>query len=389
MNTDNSASLTIGFTGDLAFSGYFADCCGDDTLLGDGIKNFLNANDYNVINFESPVTPCRITKKKRLAHRSSPEALDFVKRNIKNPVLSFANNHMMDFGTVGVVDTIDSCKASGVPFIGIGMNVSEAARCVILGNGIKVGLLSVQYKHYRVATAQSGGPLHESRIDYIKAAIKSLRPKVDYVVLVYHGGDEFLHLPSAKVRHQFKKYLRWGCDAVVAHHPHVVQGYEYFGTKPVFYSLGNFVFDTDYQRAQNDTDKGMLLRLKFTKSGIAFEALPTHIDRENKKVSVGDDMSYFTDVKKLPAAVRKQEKLRRLDVIARTKAHKEQELQTREEKHAKEQVRIEQMEARAAIKEALSDKTDPELAGRHFGDDNHGNPDEGHMERRLGAKDRI
>ena len=133
----------------------------------------------------------------------------------------------------------------------------------------------------------------------------------------------------------------------------------------------------------------MLLRLKFTKSGIAFEALPTHIDRENKKVSVGDDMSYFTDVKKPPAAVRKQEKLRKLDVIARTKAHKEQELQTREEKHAKEQVRIEQMEARAAIKEALSDKTDPELAGRHFGDDNHGNPDEGHMERRLSAKDRI
>ena len=75
MNTDNNASLTIGFTGDLAFSGYFADCCGDDTLLGDGIKSFLGANDYNVINFESPVTPCRITKKKRLAHRSSPEAL--------------------------------------------------------------------------------------------------------------------------------------------------------------------------------------------------------------------------------------------------------------------------------------------------------------------------
>ena len=75
MNTDNSSSLTIVFTGDLAFSGYFAECCGDDTLLGDGIKSFLGANDYNVINFESPVTPCRITKKKRLAHRSRGERL--------------------------------------------------------------------------------------------------------------------------------------------------------------------------------------------------------------------------------------------------------------------------------------------------------------------------
>lgn len=389
MSEGKNAVLTLGFTGDLAFSGHFADCCGDDALISDGIKDFLGGNDYNIVNFESPVTPCRITKKKRLAHRSDPSALDFVKRNIKNPVLSFANNHMMDFGTVGVVDTIESCTAAQIPFIGIGMNVSEAARCIILGNEVKVGLLSVQYKHYRIASKSSGGPLHESKLEYIKAAIKTLRPKVDYIVLVYHGGDEFLHLPSAKVRRQFKQYLRWGCDAVVAHHPHVAQGYERMGGKPVFYSLGNFIFDTDYQRAQCDTDKGLLLRLRFDKKGIDFEALPTHIDRENKKVDVGDDMSWFNDTASLSGELRRSEKRRRRDVIERTRAFKERELQSREEKHAKEQVRIEQMEARAAIKEALSDKTDPELAGRRFNDDNAGNPDEGHMERRLGAKNRI
>lgn len=89
---------TIGFSGDLSFSGYFADSYTDNGLLDDGIKAFLCGNDYNVINYESPVTPCRVTKKRRLAHRSAPEALDFVKNNIPNPVLSFANNHMMDYG---------------------------------------------------------------------------------------------------------------------------------------------------------------------------------------------------------------------------------------------------------------------------------------------------
>lgn len=386
---EKEAVLKLGFTGDLAFSGYFADrCCDDDALSGD-IKAFLARNDYNIINFESPVTPCRVTKKKRLAHRSNTAALGFVKRNIKSPVLSFANNHMMDFGTIGVVDTIDSCKKEGLPYIGIGLNVKEAARCIILGDKIKVGILSVQYKRYRIASETSGGPLHESREDYIKAAVKNLRPHVDYIVLVYHGGDEFLHIPAARVRRQFKRYLRWGCDAVVAHHPHVVQGYEYFGAKPVFYSLGNFIFDTDYQRAQKDTDKGLLLSLDFRKDGISFETLPTHIDRETHRVSVGESCEWFSDMSELPSSIRKAEKQRKKDIIARTKAHKEAELQSREETHAKEQVRIEQMEAAAAIREALGDNTDPELASRLPSDEHELYADEGYMERSLRSKGKV
>lgn len=385
----NESVLKLGFTGDLAFSGYFADRCVDDDTISDGIKDFLGRNDYNIINFESPVTPCRVTKKKRLAHRSNVAALGFVKRNIKNPVLSFANNHMMDFGTVGVVDTIKSCKEANVPYVGIGMNVRDAARCVILGDDIKVGILSVQYKRYRIASETSGGPLHESRVDYIKAAIKALRPRVDYVVLVYHGGDEFLHIPAKRVKKQFKQYLRWGCDVIVAHHPHVVQGYEYFGNKPVFYSLGNFVFDTDYQRAQEDTDRGMLLSLDFRKDGISFEALPTLIDRETHKVGVGEDYSWFADMKEMQRSVYKNEKHRKKDIIARTKAYKDEELLLREEKYAKEQVRIEQMEAAAAIREAINNNTDPELANRLPADENEGCADEGYMERRLIGKDKL
>lgn len=383
MSNENKDVLKLGFTGDLAFSGHFADRCCDDETLSDEIREFLSKNDYNIINFESPVTPCRVTKKKRLAHRSNTAALDFVKRNIKNPVLSFANNHMMDFGTVGVVDTINSCKEAGIPYVGIGMNVAEAARCVILGDGIKVGLLSVQYKRYRIASETSGGPLHESRVDYIKSAIKSLRSHVDYVVLVYHGGDEFLHLPANRVKRQLKKYLRWGCDAVVAHHPHVVQGYEYFGAKPVFYSLGNFVFDTDYQRVQQDTDNGLLLSLDFRKDGISFSTLPTHIDRETHRVTAGESSVWFADMSELPRDLRKAEKQRKKDIIAKIKEYKENEQQSREDKFVKEQVRIEQMEAAAALREALTDKSDPELANRLLIDEQDRFADEGYMERDL------
>jgi len=353
--------ISIGFTGDLSFSGYFAGHEQDDDILDGGILDFLNSNDYNVINFESPVTPCRITRKKRLAHRCGGDALDFVQRNIKNPVLSFANNHMMDFGYIGVVDTIDACKEKGLPYTGIGMSLRDACRCIVLGDEVKVAILAIEYKKYLVASQTNGGPLHESAGEYIKAELKRMKKLADFAVVVYHGGDEFLHAPMPYIRRQLKNYLNWGADAVVAHHPHVVQGYEYFGRKPVFYSLGNFIFDTDYQRVQEDTENGMLLRLVFTDKCISFENLPTHIDREAQCVKAGDDVRFFTEISGYNK-LWSREAARKKDTKERAAKLKEEELMERSQRFESERALVEALEAAAEIREAMYDKSDKELA---------------------------
>ena len=349
---------TIGFSGDLSFSGYFADSYTDNGLLDDGIKAFLCGNDYNVINYESPVTPCRVTKKRRLAHRSAPEALDFVKNNLPNPVLSFANNHMMDYGPIGVVDTMDSCKQRGIDYIGIGLNVTEASRYVVLGDEVKVGVLAVEYKKHLIATELNGGPLHESSTDVIKRRLKQLKACTDYVT------------PVPYTRRQLKEYLAWGADVVVAHHPHVVQGFEPVGkNKMIFYSLGNFVFDTNYQRVQDDTDNGMLLRLSFGKNGFTYEALPTHIDRENKRVSVGSEMCWFKDIRKGYDRAWSGEAYRRSNVKERAKQLREKELAEAAEYYEAERMRLEEIQAKADaiqahidIHEAMMDALEAELA---------------------------
>ena len=360
---DEKKMTSVGFTGDLSFSGYFLGCENDDTLLDDGIRAFLAGNDYNIINFESPVTPCRITKKRRLAHRCGIDAFGFVKRNIKNPVLSFANNHMMDYGYIGVIDTIDAANAMELPFVGIGLNVHDACRYVILGDEVKVGVLAVEYKKYLIATELYGGPLHESKKDCIKQAIEALKSQVDYVVMVYHGGEEFLHTPLPFTRKQLKTYLDWGCDIVVAHHPHTVQGFEVVGQKAIFYSLGNFVFDTDYQRIMDDTDKGLLLRIEFAKDGFSFSGLPTFIDRDNKKVTVGDDLRFFTDIKtENYKKLWSTEALRQLDIKQRAKLLKEKEQSERIEKTETERVRVEKLQMAAELKAAAPDKSDEEIS---------------------------
>lgn len=92
------------------------------------------------------------------------------------------------------------------------------------------------------------------------------------------------------------KYLDWGADIVVAHHPHVVMNYEIFNRKAIFYSLGNFIFDTDYQRAQFNTEKGVILKLLLNENDFHIESQGLLIDREIEKISDCEVPDIFTDI---------------------------------------------------------------------------------------------
>ncbi len=87
-----------------------------------------------------------------------------------------------------------------------------------------------------------------------------------------------------------------GADVIVCHHPHVPMNYEWVGDKAIFYSLGNFIFDTDYQRAQFNTEKGVVLKLNFTEEKYSFEALGININRDTERIEKADLPKIFTEV---------------------------------------------------------------------------------------------
>ena len=87
-----------------------------------------------------------------------------------------------------------------------------------------------------------------------------------------------------------------GADIVVAHHPHVPMNYETVGDKVIFYSLGNFVFDTDYQRAQFNTELGLFVGIHFTEHAYSFEPYGIRIDRTKERIVHGELPRIFTDV---------------------------------------------------------------------------------------------
>lgn len=290
--------IKIGFTGDIAFDEYTTDYYNKPEKIDKKLLDFLNDNDYNVIDLESPVTLHDETEKESLMHKLEPKHVDYIKKIIKNPIAVIANNHMMDYGKQGLLDTLKNLKQKKVEYIGAGKNVDEASKYIVLGNDVKVGVIAIQYKDYYIATEENPGPFHDSYLKLLKQRINEMKSEVDWVVVVYHGGEEFLSVPMPYTKKLLKKILKFGADVIVAHHPHVVQGYEFIGKKAIFYSLGNFIFDTDFQRAQRFTDSGVLLSLEFKKDNFDFDYKLLNIDRKKEKINLYEGKTKFNEISK-------------------------------------------------------------------------------------------
>ena len=134
----------------------------------------------------------------------------------------------------------------------------------------------------------------------IRETIREIKAKCRWCVMVVHGQNcEFTQLPLPISRDRMKAFLDMGADVIVGHHPHVVQNYEFFGKKAIFYSLGNFIFDTDYQRQRRYTQFGMLLKLKFTETAWTWEHQPVQIHRETGRILPSECPDIFTNIGRL------------------------------------------------------------------------------------------
>jgi poly-gamma-glutamate synthesis protein (capsule biosynthesis protein) len=98
--------------------------------------------------------------------------------------------------------------------------------------------------------------------------IQEFKNSYDFLVIFLHAGHEFTSTPSPRIRAACRGLIDAGADAVIAHHPHVIQGIEKYRQGLISYSLGNLVFDTPYVSAYKNTDLGYLLRIGISKHKI-------------------------------------------------------------------------------------------------------------------------
>lgn len=296
-----SKEASLIFTGDIGFDKYMDRKWEDENLVSDEILEYLHGADHLIINVEGPLSRGEKVSNaqgsaKALLHTMDAAATTFFDK-IGADVWNICNNHIMDAGADGMADTLKEADRCGVKTLGAGMNIEEAARPVIFPEAGGIGLVGVGYQRAcRKASEDVAGCFSWSDMDRIQKVIDDIKTQCRWCIVVAHGGEEFTALPSPYTRQRYIDYLNMGADVVVCHHPHVPMNYETFPGKAIFYSLGNFVFDTDYQRSQFNTEKGLFIKLKFTEDEFSFEPFGLRIDRETEHIVRGELPLIFEDV---------------------------------------------------------------------------------------------
>jgi len=241
------------------------------SIFNDLISVFQH-NDLNVTDIECPLTETTQRNSKTGPYQfAAPHNIEILKyANIG--LASMANNHMMDCGAQGAMDTIQLCAAAGIQTVGIGENKVEKRKPFSTTiKGKKIAVINFAENEFisaaRSDVAANGLNLVDNYYD-----ITSAKKTHDFVLLMVHGGNEFYNLPSPRIKETYRFFIDIGADAVISNHTHCCSGYELYKGKPIFYSLGNFIYDWP-EKVNVDWNFGFLVKMILSET-IDFEIIP-------------------------------------------------------------------------------------------------------------------
>lgn len=238
-------SVKILFTGDFYGGGRINNLIqkGDyQNIFNDFLPIIRNA-DIAITNLEAPLTnaekPIPKTGPSIKAPTETVKALKFAGFNL----LTLANNHIMDYGEQGLNNTLLELEKEEIAYLGVGKDLEDAQKTFYKEvKGYKLAFINFAENEWATTQGNEFGanPLNPVANFY---AIKEAKECADFVFVIVHGGHEMYPLPSPRMKETYRFFVDVGADAVISHHSHVYSGIEIYKNAPIFYSLGNFVFD--------------------------------------------------------------------------------------------------------------------------------------------------
>lgn len=253
-----SASVTLRAVGDVALIARAAEAlvAGRSTEW-DETARVLASADLTFANFEMALPGAGAV---RARPDVSPDlmgvaaALDpFLEAGID--VAALATNHIMDWGQDGLADTLALFRKRRVAVVGAGLSLDEAIEPVILArSGIRIGVAAFTPAQSWTAgpTTPGAAPLE---LEHVERALNLMEERgADVRIISLHWGLEMSSYPTPSDRELASRIAESGADLILGHHPHVIQGMERFGSTPVVYSMGNFIFDIDAGRIEHGFD---------------------------------------------------------------------------------------------------------------------------------------
>lgn len=266
------ASVIIG--GDVTFTGRTENHLQDrryEDVWGD-TRALVVGHDHAICNLECPLIKIGEPIKKIGPNlKGDPLMAEFLKQWGFSAV-TLANNHIMDYGPQGLESTLQSCQDAGLEPFGAGENLDKASKPhrVVLRGG-KLSFVAAAEEEFCIAGEDAAGVSPLQPIPLYRR-LQAEMQWADHVVVIFHGGNEYFPYPRPNLQEFARFCIDIGASAVVGCHSHVMGAYEEYRGCPIFYGIGNLLFDQDNALRRSGAksnmggwNEGILVSLEFSR----------------------------------------------------------------------------------------------------------------------------
>lgn len=245
-----------------------------------GVLPLLDRAELVMANLEGPLArrAMRQESERNFSYRVSPmTTAALVDAGID--LLTLANNHLMDCGREGVLETIEALELAGIRAVGAGRDAGAAhAPAIICTANGTLGVLGYYWNRRCAARGRRPGGAMDD-LASLERDIPALRRQVDLLVVTSHWGVPYEREPAPDVRERARRAIELGADAVVAHHPHIIQPLEIHEGRPIFYSVGNFAFGSGNSKAE-----GLLVGFRNEPKRLTVEVYALYVKNRDPRV---------------------------------------------------------------------------------------------------------
>jgi poly-gamma-glutamate capsule biosynthesis protein CapA/YwtB (metallophosphatase superfamily) len=246
----------------------------------DSTRQFIQTADVAIANLEAPLTvEGERFADKKYTFKVPPHFVAGIASAGFN-VVTMANNHIVDFGCEGILNSFAALEDAGIHHCGAGRNIEEACAPTIIDvNGIKVAFLgfSMTYPDEFWANRTRCGTCYPTE-QLLYERVSEAERLADLTIVSFHWGAEKYNSPRAYQTSYGHLAIDCGADLVLGHHPHVLQGVELYKGKLIAYSLGNYIFAS----YSNSASTSMVLRAKIAANGLLLaKIIPINVHNES------------------------------------------------------------------------------------------------------------
>jgi poly-gamma-glutamate synthesis protein (capsule biosynthesis protein) len=269
--------------------------------VSDELKSLIQSCDLKVVNFEVPLKPeVKLPAQKRERFYQNDDAPDFL-RGLGFNLFSLANNHAFDWGVEGFKKTK---AALGDAAFGAG-SYEEAYRVKVMEvDGVKIGFLGLSFAAYTGVfddvTKHDGlgcAYINDLRVNH---DIMDAKKEVDFLFVLPHDGIEYIGIPTPETIMRYRDFIDYGADGVIAAHPHCPQGWEEYKGKPIFYSLGNFLFNSkesyDFHANKPHWYEGLCVLMVVENGSLKWQIVNTqNVDNLGIEIDSNEDRNNYNE----------------------------------------------------------------------------------------------